>query len=72
MLHSPTLYIAVSPSAPRSGNATLKTLKKVGELVSGVLLGKVETKPDEAEGGAREKRNEMREWQIRHGRLPNP
>jgi len=60
------------PPPPRSGNATLKTLKKVGELVSGVLLGKVESKTDEAEGGAREKRNEMREWQIRHGRLPNP
>jgi len=67
-----TLSLPYRPPPPRSSDATLKTLKMVGELVSGVLLGKVETKPDEAEGGAREKRNEMREWQIRHGRLPNP
>jgi hypothetical protein len=68
----PRCVLPYRPPPPRSGNATLKTLKKVGELVSGVLLGRVESKPDEAEGGVREKRSEMREWQIRHGRLPNP
>ena len=70
-----TLPRCIPPYRPpplRSGNATLKTLKKVGELVSGVLLGKVESKPDGAEGSVRVKRSEMREWQIRHGRLPNP
>ena len=68
----PRCVLPYRPPPPRSGNATLKTLKKVGELVSGVLLGKVESSTDEAEGGVREKRSEMREWQIRHGRLPNP
>lgn len=68
----PRCILPYRPPPPRSGNATLKTLKKVGELVSGVLLGKVESKPDDAEGGAREGRSKMREWQIRHGRLPNP
>jgi hypothetical protein len=60
------------PPAPRSSLTTIQTLKKVGELVGGVLLGKVESKPDGAEGGVQEKRREMREWQIRHGRLPTP
>ena len=68
----PRCVLPYRPPPPRTSNATLKTLKKVGELVSGVLLGKVESKPDDADGGVREKRSEMREWQIRHGRLPNP
>ena len=69
----PRCVLPYRPPPPRSSNATLKTLKKVGEMVSGVLLGKVESKLDgAAEGGVREERSEMREWQIRHGRLPNP
>jgi len=35
------------PPPSRSANATHRTLKKVGELVGGVLLGKVESKPDD-------------------------
>jgi hypothetical protein len=68
----PRCILPYRPPPPRSSNVTLKTLKKVGELVSGVILGKVESKPDDAEGGVRERRSKMREWQIRHGRLPNP
>ena len=72
VLHSPTLYIAVSPSAFSKRQCYAHDTKEVGELVSGLLLGKAESKPDEAEGSVREKRNEMREWQLRYGRLPNP
>ena len=68
----PRCILPYRPPARRSGNATIKTLKKVGELVSGVLLGKMESKPDGAESSGQEKQSEMREWQIRHGRLPNP
>ena len=68
----PRCILPYRPPRPRCGNTTIKTLKKVGELVSGVLLGKMESKPDSAENGLQEKRSEMKEWQIRHGRLPNP
>ena len=68
----PRCILPYRPPRPRSRNATIKTLKKVGELVSGVLLGKAESRPDDAESSVREKRSEMREWQVRHGRLPTP
>jgi len=50
----PCCILLYRPPPPRSGNSTLMTLKKVGELVIGVLLGKVESKPDEADGGVQE------------------
>jgi len=66
----PRCILPFRPPSHRGGNSTIKTLKKVGELVSGVILGKVDSKADGAEGGVQEKRSKMTEWQIRHGRLP--
>ena len=49
------------PPRPRSRNATIKTLKQADESVSGVLLGKLESKAGGAERIA-----------YPDGRLPNP
>jgi len=50
----PNMYIAASPSTSSKRQCYAQDTKKVGELVIGVLLGKVESKSDKAEGGTGE------------------
>ena len=73
--HAPRSIFPYRPPRPRSGNATIKTFNTVSESVSGVLLGKMEGKLDNAESGGQEKQNETMQ-KVSHtypdGRLPNP
>ena len=70
--HAPQPKFPYRLPRPRSGNATNKTLSTVSESV---LLGKMESKPDDAESGGQEKQNETMQ-KVSHtypdGRLPNP